>query len=52
MVRMNKTIQNFMTTLANTAKWQVASTMIHGVVGAFQNAVGHAKNLNKALTDI
>lgn len=52
MVRMNKTIQNFMTTLANTAKWQVASSMIHGVIGAFQNAVGHAKNLNKALTDI
>lgn len=52
MVRMNQTIQNFMTTLANTAKWQVASTMIHGVVGAFQNAVGHAKNLNKALNDI
>ena len=52
MVRANGMVKNFMTTLANTAKWQIASSAIHGIVGAFNSATSHAKNLNKALTDI
>jgi hypothetical protein len=35
MVRANGLIANFMTTLANTAKWQIASSAIHGIMGAF-----------------
>jgi hypothetical protein len=52
MNKANGLIGNFMTTLANTAKWQIASSMIHGMIGMFQSACSHAKNLNKALTDI
>jgi TP901 family phage tail tape measure protein len=38
--------------LANTAKWQLSSTIVHGLVGTLQSATGHAKSLNAALTDI
>jgi hypothetical protein len=51
-LKLNKTLSNFLTTLANTAKWQLSSSIIHGLQGALQNATGHAKNLNAALTDI
>ena len=51
-LKLNKTLQGFLTTLANTAKWQLSSSIVHGVVGALQSATGHAKNLNAALNDI
>ena len=51
-VKTNKVIKDFLQTLANTAKWQIASQAIHGIEGMLNNAVGHAKDLNKALTDI
>ena len=51
-VKTNKVIKDFLQTLANTAKWQVASSAIHGIQGMLNSAVGHAKDLNKALTDI
>ena len=35
-----------------TAGWQLQSSIIHGVVGGVQKAVGYAKDLNKSLTDI
>ena len=52
MVQTNKVLKDFMQTLANTAKWQIASTAIHGIQGMLNSAVSHAKDLNKALTDI
>lgn len=51
-VKTNKVIKDFLQTLANTAKWQIASQAVHGIEGMLNNAVGHAKDLNKALTDI
>ena len=48
----NSTLANFGVTLMNTIKWQASSTLIHGVMGAFSSAVGHIKNLDKALNDI
>ena len=39
-------------TFANTAKWQAASSAIHAVEGALGDALGYAKDLNKALNDI
>lgn len=39
-------------TLANTFRWQVASTAIHTLSGAIQTAYGYAKNLNSSLNDI
>lgn len=50
--RLNKTMQGFLTTLKNTAKWQLSSTIVHGFIGALQSAYGYAQNLNKSLTDI
>lgn len=52
MVQTNRVLKDFMQTLANTAKWQIASTAIHGIQGMLNSAVSHAKDLNKALTDI
>lgn len=40
------------TTLKNTAKWQLSSSMIHGFMSAIQGATTYAKELNSALTDI
>lgn len=50
--RLNKTMQGFLTTLKNTAKWQLSSTIVHGFIGALQSAYGYAQNLNKSLTNI
>lgn len=50
--RLNKTMQGFLTTLKNTAKWQLSSTIIHGFIGALQSAYGYAQNLNKSLANI
>lgn len=50
--RLNKTMQGFLTTLKNTAKWQLSSTMVHDFIGALQSAYGYAQNLNKSLTNI
>jgi hypothetical protein len=52
MVRFGSLISGFGKTLLNTAKWQVASTAIHAVAGAFSSAVNHAKDLDRALNDI
>lgn len=50
--RLNKTMQGFLTTLKNTAKWQLSSTIVHDFIGALQSAYGYAQNLNKSLTNI
>lgn len=48
----NTALQKMGITLMNTLKWQVASSLIHGVVGAFQSAIGHIEKLDKALNNI
>ena len=40
------------TVLANTIRWQLSSSMIHGFMNAISTAYGYAKDLNKTLTDI
>jgi hypothetical protein len=52
MKRMNKTLADAMTTLKNTVKWEISSTLVHGLEGAFSGAVSYAKNLNTSLTNI
>ena len=39
-------------TLANTAKWQISSSAIHGITGAFSSAYNYAKDLNESLNNI
>ena len=48
----NKTLTTMMTTLKNTAKWEMASGAVHGIEKAFSNALNYVTDLNEALTDI
>ena len=52
MLNVSNAIAQFGKTLVNTVKWQLASNLIHGIQGALQAAVSHAKELNSALNDI
>ena len=42
----------FMTTLKNTARWQLSSSLMHGVIGGLQSAIGYAKDLDESLNNI
>lgn len=48
----NAMLQNIATTLKNTVKWELSSSLVHGLEGALSGAVSYAKNLNSSLTDI
>lgn len=50
--RTNSMLKEFKTSLANTVRWQVSSSMLHGFMGAVQSAYGYAQDLNKSLNDI
>ena len=50
--RANGLLQSFGTTLANTARWQLSSTMLHGFIGAVSSAWNYSKDLNKSLNNI
>ena len=49
---LNSKIKDLGTTLANTVKWQLSSSLIHGFMGALQHAFNYAKDLNSSLNDI
>ena len=51
-IRINSKIRELGTTLANTARWQISSSVLHGFMGAVQGAVGYAKDLNESLNNI
>ena len=40
------------TTLANTIKWNISSSLLNGVIQSIQQAWGFAKNLDSSLNDI
>lgn len=48
----NSMLAEFATTLKNTARWQVSSSILHGFMGAVQSAYGYAQDLNKSLNNI
>ena len=48
----NGLLANFWTTLKNTARWQLSSSMLHGFMGAMQSAYGYAQDLDKSLNNI
>ena len=50
--RANRGLVEMMTTLKNTVRWQISSSMLHGFMGAIQSAHGYAQDLNKSLNDI
>ena len=50
--RTNSVLKEFKTSLANTARWQLSSSMLHGFMGAVQSAYGYAQDLNESLNNI
>ncbi len=50
--RSNAALSEMMTTLKNTARWQLSSSILHGFMGAVQSAYGYAQDLNASLNDI
>ena len=48
----NAMLTSMMTTLKNTAKWQIASSAIHGFVGAISSAYHYAQDLDESLNNI
>lgn len=50
--RTNALVKEFTTTLANAARWQISSSVLHGLMGSMQSAYRYAQDLNKSLTDI
>lgn len=51
-VRLNSRMSEFMTTLKNTARWQISSSVLHGFMTTLSSAYSYAQNLNKSLNDI
>lgn len=51
-LRLTKGMQDFLTTLKNTAKWQLSSSIMHGLMGAIQTAYGYAQSLDASLNNI
>ena len=45
-------LTEFATTLKNTARWQLSSSILHGFMGAIQSAYGYAQDLNESLNNI
>ena len=45
-------LKQFSTTLANTARWQISSSILHGFLGSVQKAYGYAQDLNESLNNI
>lgn len=52
MIRLNARLTDFLTTVKNTVKWQISSSMIHGVMSTLQGAYGYAQDLNDSLNEI
>ena len=50
--RTNGLLKEFKTSLANTARWQLSSSVLHGFMGAVQSAYGYAQDLNESLNNI
>ncbi len=52
LARTSKLLNEMWTTMKNTVRWQLSSSILHGVMGAYQSAMGYAKDLDKSLNDI
>ena len=50
--RANGLLTELGTTLANTARWQLSSSLLHGFIGGLQHAYGYAQDLNESLNNI
>ena len=48
----NTLLNEFWTTLKNTARWQISSSILHGFMGTLQSAKYYAQDLNESLNNI
>lgn len=54
-INLNKSqtlLSSFLTTLKNTARWQLSSSTIHAFMGSLQSAYYYAEDLNQSLNNI
>jgi hypothetical protein len=52
LIRVNEKLSEMWTTMKNTARWQISSSILHGFMGAAQSAFGYAEDLNESLNNI
>jgi TP901 family phage tail tape measure protein len=52
MFKLNSRLTEMWTTLKNTARWQLSSSMLHGFMGAVQKATSYARDLDESLNNI
>lgn len=50
--RSNAMLNEFFTTLKNTARWQISSSILHGFMGTLSSAQRYAQDLNESLNNI
>ena len=50
--RTNQLVSEMWTTMKNTARWQLSSSVLHGFMGSLQQAMGYARDLDQSLNDI
>ncbi len=52
LLSVNKRLSTLFTTLKNTAKWQISSSLLHGFMGAVSTAYRYTQDLNESLNNI
>lgn len=52
LVRISSGLKKLGTTLANTARWQISSSLLMGFTSAISNAYNYAQDLNESLNNI
>jgi TP901 family phage tail tape measure protein len=50
--RSSALLDEFATTMKNTVRWQLSSSMMHGFLESIQSAYSYAQSLDRSLTDI
>lgn len=48
----NTLLSQFALTMKNTVKWQLSSSLLHGLISGFNQAIDYAKDLNTSLNNI
>ena len=51
-IKTNKLLSEMWTTMKNTARWQISSAVLNGLISSFGDMVKYTKDLNSTLTDI
>jgi DNA anti-recombination protein RmuC len=52
LMRINGKMRQLMTVMANTARWQISSSVLHGFFNTIRSAFTYAEDLNESLNNI